>query len=116
MSAPPGRRSGPRHGSRLNVDIATDQVSVPLSPDEGQQARGGDVVRLPRLDSRRRTELERALGAVPFSVSCAAGIASVFLAYGHSPHVRRAELERLRWGWHALVDEAIAHALADVAS
>jgi len=75
-----------------------------------------NVVHLPQLDARRRTELERALAAVPFSVSCAAGAASVLLAYGHSPRVRRAELERLRWGWHALVDAAVAHALADVAS
>jgi len=113
---PPGRRSGPRHGSRLNVDIATDAASVPLTPDERQQARGGDVVRLPRLNLRRRTELQRVLAAVPISVSYAAGIASVLLAYGHSPRVRRAEIERLRWGWHALVDDAVAHALEDVAS
>jgi len=33
--SPPGRRSGPRHESRLNVDIATDVLRVALLDDLG---------------------------------------------------------------------------------
>jgi len=39
-----------------------------------EEKRGGTVVHLPQLDARRRTELLRALNAVPISVSYAAGI------------------------------------------
>jgi hypothetical protein len=104
--SPPERRSGPRHRSRLNVEVTTtDLASVHQLRPSGQQLSAGERV---IEDDTLHT------GFVPIALSSAFEyrIRRVdHFSHGDPARVRR-DIEALRRRYHAEVDRAADAALA----
>lgn len=103
---PPERREPPAATCRRgpNSVLADDKPTL----------NHATVIRLRRVDPRRRRDLHCALDAVPLTVGFAAWTAQVLLEYECGPRLAARRLEALRRQWHRDVDQAITRALEQV--